>query len=115
MKLQLSKKASSSGLTRKHVSMFEFPSSDTESIPDLATKTSLNLPLKPRDRVLEDVRKSKDFVRLDVGGRVFVTRKKHFAKFPQSRLWNLMRATGDRILDFCDGYHPGLLVSTPDW
>ena len=58
--------------------------------------------IRPLDRSLS-------FVRLNVGGRWFITRKKHFASLPGTRLGQLMRARDrDKILELCDGYNPGL-------
>ena len=50
-----------------------------------------------------------NFVKLNVGGRVFTTRMRHFASYPQSRLGKLMREiSAKKILHYCDAYHPGV-------
>lgn len=50
-----------------------------------------------------------NFVKLNVGGRVYTTRMRHFASYPQSRLGKLMREVSrSKILHYCDAYHPGV-------
>ena len=47
-------------------------------------------------------------MKLNVGGRVYLTRKRNFSSFPQSRLGRLMRLREEtRILELCDAYDPG--------
>ena len=55
------------------------------------------------------IRDTLSFVKINVGGRIFTTRMRHFASYPQSRLGKLMRLSSEKkILSLCDAYHPGL-------
>ena len=49
-----------------------------------------------------------DFVKINVGGKNYLTRRKHFASYPKSRLSKIVRARDARtILELCDAFSPG--------
>ena len=98
-------------LTKKHSSMFEFPSilDDTVTSDSGSSSNSYLIPknVNPDQQSPARTTKHLDLIKLNVGGRIFLTKRLHFKAFPQTRLGKLVSACGDQILNYCDSYHTG--------
>ena len=104
-------------LNKRHSSMFEFPSIqrllDTTASGSSTSSSLFNSPNSDQyyNKEVQSspgrTAKHLDLIKLNVGGRTFITKRLHFKAFPQTRLGKLVSAYGSQILNYCDSYHPG--------